>query len=314
MHRSQRRILLALATAVAVVAGMLASAAPAEAATSHHARFTFKYQAIDEYSKRNIIRGSGSSGDTLTNYYAFYWHGSYFSPKPKVTLQRKVGTKWATMKNVTVRFGKHFTVSAKLPAYTVPAGVASQKVLYRFHSTKSKKKHVDNSDYSSAYGVVYENPAMYTGFAAQMYGYLAPYCSTVAVHVSTAVAKRDHAGEFLWSRGITIDPAIANYTAPQLQGVALHECAHAHQFANFGKTARGSIEEAEAAMKIFVPDVNPDPNAPPSPQVGTFSAIEHAADCASHAVQPEGYLGYGGYCNAKELAAGGRLLTSSSRY
>jgi hypothetical protein len=312
MTRSRRRLLIALATSLAVGAGLLGGAAPAEAA-SFHASFHFKYQAIDGYKKRTLIRGSGSGGDTLKSGFVFHWYGSYHVPKPKVTVQRKVGKKWITLKSVHVKYGSQFTVSAKLPVYTVPAGVAKQKVLYRFKSTKSKKKHVDNTDYSRAFGVTYENQAMYTGFAAQMYSYLAAYCPAVAVHVDASIGANDHAGEFLWSRGITIDPSIATYSLENMQAVALHECAHDHQFFNFGASATGDKNAEAASKKIFIDDVDPA-NPTASPSIKPFDPYEHAADCASHSVQPAGYLGYGGYCNPTELAAGHALLTSTAKY
>ncbi|CAN5326249.1 hypothetical protein BH11ACT2_BH11ACT2_11670 [soil metagenome] len=314
MIRLRRRSTIALTTTVAVAAGLLVGAVPANAATSHHSTFHFKYQIIDGFEKRTLIRGSGSGGDTLTNAYRWASWGTTHSPKPTVTLQRKVHAKWITQKSVKVTYGGHYTVSAKLPAFRVSAGVAKQKVLYRFASVKSARKHITNSDHSRAYGITYENQAMYSGFQAQMYGYLQQYCASVALHIDASVGQRDHAGEFAWSRGVAIDPSIANYPVESLQGVALHECAHAHQFYNFGASYAGTVKAQKASAAIFVNDPNPDSAAPPSPVVGGFDAFEHAADCASHSVQPAGYLGYGGYCNPGELDAGNRLLTTGSRY
>lgn len=314
MNRSRRRLVLSLTTIAAVSAGLLVGVAPADAASAHHGRFYFKAQAIDGYAKATILRGSGSGGDTIKNYFQFYYYGAFHVPKPKVTVQRKVGKKWITLHSVKVSYGGHYTVSAKLPVYRVPAGVPSQTVKYRFKSVRSASKHVDNSDYSKSYTVTYENQAMYTGFQGQMYSYLAQYCPAVALHLDASIGEQSHAGEFVWSRGITIDPTIFTYTPEYLQGVALHECAHYHQFYNFGGSAAGDKKAQAASEKIFTNDVDPVNPAATPPVVGTFDPYEHAADCASHSVQPLGYLGYGGYCNTLELNAGFRLLTSNARY
>ncbi|MFT4123756.1 MAG: hypothetical protein QM635_07990 [Microbacteriaceae bacterium] len=308
-----RRLLIALGTVALLVTGVLAGAAPAQAASSTSYRLYLEGRIIDGYSKATIIRGSGASGDTLKVWVKYRYWGANTTPRAAVTLERKVGSgAWTTIKRAT-RSSKYY-YSAKLPKYTVPAGVASQTVKYRFTSAKSASRGITNTDHSKTFTVKYENQALYTGFAATMYSYLQSYCRTVAVHIDSGLSETGYAGEYQIMRGITINPEVESYSAAYQEGIALHECAHYHQFANFGKSATGLQRSDRLAAKIFVNDVNPDTGQPDSPVVGTFDPVEHAADCASHAVQPAGYLGYGGYCNAQELAAGYALLVENEKY
>jgi hypothetical protein len=307
MSTTRRRIAIALSTTVLLIAGVFAGAAPASAASVSY-KVYLKFPLIDGYNKSSILRGSGSGGDTLKVSMQFRYraYSEQKAPKPKVTLQRKVGKKWTTIK--TAKKGSNYSFSAKLPAYTVKAGKAKQVVKYRFKSTKSASRHVINTDYSKTFTVTYENQSLYTGLAAQVYQQLAPFCPAVAVRVDSGLAADQHAGEFIWTRGITVDPTIASYSPTDLRAVALHECAHYKQFNNFGASYTGDKKAQKASEKIFTNDVDPATGQPTSPVIGGFNPYEHAADCASHAVEPAGYLGYGGYCNPNELAAGLRLM------
>jgi hypothetical protein len=311
MHQ-RRRLATALSASALLVAASVAGAAPAHAASgSYHV--SIRYQVVDGYSKGSIIRASGASGDTLK--VGITWRGSRKEPRLRMTLQRKIGSgAWKTVKRATR--SPHGGYTAKLAAYTVPAERASQKVAYRFTSTASAARGVRNTAHSKTFTVTYENPAHYVGLAKTVHDYIAPYCGTVAVHEDPRIGSMGYAGVFQFSRGITIDSQVAGYPPEKLQSVALHECAHYKQFTAFGRSADGDDRAEKRSPRVFVDDVNPATGQRdwPAPFGVPFDAYEHAADCASHALQPAGYLGYGGYCNPSELAAGLALITRNQRY
>ncbi|MDM4763487.1 hypothetical protein QT381_10745 [Galbitalea sp. SE-J8] len=312
MHR-RRSLAIALSTVALVAGSVVVGGAPADAAgTTYQLYLTGR--AIDGYRQGTIVRASGARGDTLKVGSKYRYRGSSAAPKGKVTLQRKVGSgTWKTIKKA--KQSSRYFYSAKLPAYTVPASVAVRTVKYRFRSARSVARGVLNTDYSATFTVKYENPAHYTGFQRTVYDYIAPYCPTVAVHLDRGIAADGAAGEFQWQRGISIDDTtVGAYSPAWQQGVALHECAHYHQFSAFGMSATGWKAMEKHSPSVFVNDVDPATNAPDFPVAPDWEPLEHAADCASHAVQPAGYLGYGGYCNPTELAVGLALLTRNAKY
>lgn len=305
MHPSRRRLAIVLSTIVLLIAGVLGGAAPAQAASGSY-KVILKYSVVDGFAGRSIVRASGAVGDVLETRMKYYWYGVDKRPEAQVVVQQLVGKKWKNIAKAK-RSGK-FGFTYALPAHTVDPAVPAESIHYRFVSKKSAKHHILNKDTSKVFTVTYENPAFYTGLAAQVYAYSSAYCPTVAVHEDAAIAEAGHAGEFLWSKGISVDPAIASYAPQDLQAVALHECAHFHQFYDFGNSYKGDKVAQKNAPAVFVNDVNPATGAPDSPVSANWEPYEHAADCASHAVQPAGYLGYGGYCNPTELAAGLALI------
>jgi len=297
---------VAIATVILMLVSLIAGATPANAARGDYTKFSFmdsRYNTLDTFSPKGIVRGSGASVKISTAY-TYRVVGKF--KKPKVVVQRKIGKKWITQKNVKVVYTTNYGVTARIPAYTVPAGVVKQKVQYRFKSFKSAKKRIITADKSSAIKVTYENQAAYTGLAAAMYSGMAAYCPTATVRIDASLAADNHAGEYRIDKGIFIDPSIANYPPAELLGVALHECAHMKQFYNFGGTYKGKLKEKRAADNIFVAD--PDPTGASPEYLQPFESREHAADCASRAINGGGYLGYGGYCNQVELDAGKRLM------
>ena len=94
------------------------------------------------------------------------------------------------------------------------------------------------------------------------------------------------------------------------------------QFYSYGATYKGWEKAEKGAARVYSNDVNPDPAIPTPPSRGKisdgdgpgFDAIEHGADCAQLAITQTGYLGYGGYCNPNEIAEGGALLLTGSKY
>jgi len=309
--KPSRRTLMAIGTAALVFAATLVGATPANAATwgqygTTKVYFLASSNLVDTYNASGIVRGSGAQVSVKFQYKVRYF-GSPSKPKnSSLSLQRKVGGKWHTIKSIKPKRTSRYSITAEIPPYFVPAGVPVQTVQYRVKIKKSGK--IVQGDTSSPIKIKYENQSMYTGFTLGIYNAIAPYCPTAAVRIDPTLSSRDRAGEFSNQKGISIDPTVESYPIAEQQGVALHECAHMKQFYNWGASYIGREKAEAASAALFVNDINPDPNAPTDPVRGAFDPYEHAADCASHSLQPAGYLGYGGYCNPNELAAGYRLM------
>jgi len=317
--KPRRRTLMAIGTAAIVLASTFVGvAAPASAAPRWGQSGTTKVyfhgssgNRVDTYNASGIVRGSGAQV-SVKFYYKVRFYGSPSKPKNStLSLQRKVSGKWHTIKSIKPKRTSGYSITAEIPPYFVPAGVPAQTVQYRVKLKKSGK--IVQGDTSTPIKIKYENQSMYTGFAYAIYASIAQFCPTASVRIDPTLASNDRAGQFSTQKGISIDPTVESYTVEKQQGVGLHECAHMKQFYNWGASIAGDKKAAAASAALFINDINPDPNVPTDPVVGAFDPYEHAADCASHALQPAGYLGYGGYCNPNELAAGQRLM-SGSRY
>ncbi|MBW4043230.1 MAG: hypothetical protein HIU86_14115, partial [Acidobacteria bacterium] len=191
-------------------------------------------------------------------------------PQIDVRLERRVaGGAWSPT-GVTTSIVEGSPLSAVTPPYATSA--ATESIQYRFASGDSA---------SAPVSVVYENQRLYTGMAATIYAYAAPYCPTTAVHV-TALSGRE-AGEYITGASlILIDSKVgvsANLRPASQRSVAIHECSHELQWLNYGATSKGSDQMTAAAAADFSEGSNGAP------------AIEHAADCGAMAAEPNGYLG-----------------------
>jgi hypothetical protein len=312
MAAHRRTAFIGLGTAVLVLATTLVGALPAQAASYRErgdtkiAFYGSSRQQVDTYSAKGIVRGSGAAVSLKWQYRAPFYIKQTLPKNSTISLQRKVNSKWFTIKSIKPKKTSRQTITAEIPAYTVPAGVPSQIVKYRVKVKKSGK--VIKGDTSGTITIKYENQSMYTGLALTQYQAMAPYCPTATVRIDASLASRDRAGEFNRLKGIYIDPTVSSYTPAYQASVALHECAHMRQFYNWGASYVGDAKMKKSLAKTYVNDVNPDPAVPTPPVVGTFDPIEHSADCASIAINPGGYLGYGGYCNPTEQAAGVALM------
>jgi hypothetical protein len=206
---------------------------------------------------------------------------------PTVSLERRTGSgAWtATDAHVTAAKGQPMTVDT--PAYAASGRTAS--VQYRFRSGASTTRPLT---------VVYENQQRYTGLAARLYGYLAASCPGTAVHVEDLHGRE--AGEYTTGALlIRVDPAVGRTTvlaAIDQRALALHECSHERQWVNYGSTEAGRTAMSAAAARYFSVPGN------------TIAPIEHAADCGAQALNPGGYLAYGGTCTATQLREGRKLL------
>ena len=214
-------------------------------------------------------------------------------PSIQVRLERRLGTgAWSsTGITASVEGGE-----GPLTAVTPPYSTSEEKeiVQYRFASTSSA---------SAPVSVSYENQRAYTGMAATIYGYSAPYCPATAVRIQRLAGRE--AGEYRTGASlILIDSKIGvsvNLSPADQRSVALHECSHELQWLNYGATDAGRKQMEAAAATHFSEGAN---GAAP---------LEHAADCGAQALEPNGYLGYGGYCTSNELVLGRQLL-SGQRY
>jgi hypothetical protein len=208
-------------------------------------------------------------------------------PKIDVRLERRIaGGAWSTT-GVSTSIVEGSALSLVTPPYSTSA--ATEAVQYRLASGDSA---------SSPVSVTYENQRFYTGMAATIYAYAAPYCPTTAVHVATLSGRE--AGQYSPGASlILVDSkvgATANLTPASQRSVAVHECSHELQWLDYGSSHVGYEQMTTAAAAHFSEGSNGAP------------AIEHAADCGAMAVEPNGYLGYGGYCTADELRTAARLL------
>jgi hypothetical protein len=208
-------------------------------------------------------------------------------PTFQVRLERRIADGAWSPTGATTSVVEGSALSLVTPPYSTSA--SKESVQYRLASGGSV---------SAPISVVYENQRFYTGLAATIYAYAAPYCPTTAVHVA-ALSGRE-AGEYSTGASlILVDSKVgvsANLTPASQRTVAVHECSHELQWLNYGSSQEGNEQMKAAAAGLFSEGSNGAP------------AIEHAADCGAMAVEPNGYLGYGGYCTPEELRTASRLL------
>jgi len=232
----------------------------------------------------------------LLGSFSVRWTGE--RAKPRLTLQRRIGSGRWTTTAATVRVTGDGLV-VRTPAFSTRA--TTRTVAYRLRSApySSAAGTVRGSSVSRVLRVVVENQRRYTGLAKTVYSAVRAYCPATAVHVGSIGSR---AGDYrTGALLLRIDTAVREYRAVDVRAVALHECSHERQWLNYGGTQEGYEQMTAAAAAIFAEGANGAP------------AIEHAADCGAMAIDPAGYLGYGGYCTQTELAAGARLL-SGNRY
>ena len=317
MRKLRLAFLLTLLVAAAVAAfmtweaGLLGGpqrAAPRPSGAAAQNSFTFQAVSLNGYTDRKQYAGSGAALSLLVG-----WRDSFHEPyeAPAIVLQQRVdGGTWRPVRAVLL--DRATTLTASL-SYKVATGRKSAVVDYRLAVLPGTTAagYTWSATTSRSVTVVYENQARYTGLARTMYDYIQPYCPNAAVHVVGELKGSEtigyyHGGGYL----IDIIDKAARYTAPYRRSVALHECAHERQFLNWGATPEGWDSMQLAATAIFADDTTPAGQRPTphGEYTGPFLPYEHAADCAALSVNPGGYLGYGGYCNPAEVAAGRALM------
>lgn len=278
------------------------------ASSSGSLKFVFGGTGLYGYALGKIYTGTGSKVVIAPG-----WGWSGFGEDAvslHVSVQRDTGSGWRTLSTTSYPVGE---VKVTVPTFKTTS--KQQTVRYRLYSAAytSDVSTVQNDSYSQPVTVVYENQAKYTGLAKEMYGYMKAYCPQVAVHSVKLISGRgDLAGQASGaSQFVQVKAADKSMSAAYKRSVALHECGHIHQWLNYGANYAGDQLAAKAEVKYFVNDNPPHGVGWPYTKArpaAAFSALEHAADCGSIAVNPAGYLGYGGYCNASERKRAKALL------
>lgn len=282
-------------------------------------RFAFwgkKYNRIDGFSFGTAHRGSGTA---LRVDVAWKRQRSGLQPlKPKVFTQRRIdGGTWEKVSGAKGSVGRQY-VTAKVPAYVVPAGVAAQTIDYRLKTKKLTKgpKRARRSVKSDPVTVRYENQAMYTGDALRFYQPIAGLCPNAVVTIDQSNITEERDAVFDWQYGISMDAAalaLQPSAEEEKLAIAVHECAHMKQFYNWGGTRQAWERLVKRSGEVFIADNNPDPNVVTPPMQPGWAPLEHAADCATLGIYPNNLRTYGGYCNPAELAAAG-LLWQNLKY
>lgn len=282
-------------------------------------RFNFwgkKYNRIDGFNFTTAHRGSGTP---LRMDVAWKRMRSGLQPlKPKVLVQQRIdGAKWTKVRGTRGTVGRQY-VTAKIPAYTVTAGVAAQNVDYRLKTKKPKSgpRRARRSVKSDTVTVRYENQAMYTGDALRFYQPIATLCPNAVVTIDSSNITEENDAVFDWQYGISVDVAalsLQNNPEEENLAISVHECAHMKQFYNWGGTNQSWDRLVKRSAEVFVADNFPDPNVVTPPMRPGWAPLEHAADCATQSIYPYNLRTYGGYCNAAELAAAA-LLWQNAKY
>lgn len=315
VRRRRRGALIAFAMTVAAVVGFSTGAIATPIATGGTATRADAL-SVSDYSLSDLyFAGKGDSRTStvgnggrlvLGAAYRVSWRGSLIDPR--LSLQRKVGSgAWRTTAAKVALTKKGIVTTT--PKYSTTARTKS--VAYRVVSSafSGSKGSVPRTSKSHVVRITYENQRRYTGLAKTVWGYAKQYCPNTAVHVATLDgAAGDYRTGTLLIRAI---PAIADYEPVNIRALALHECSHERQWLNYGGTSAGHTRMEKDAARLFSDWTKPADVTTPyryTEPESSITPVEHAADCGAQAVNPGGYLGYGGYCTPGELTAGKRLL------
>jgi hypothetical protein len=217
------------------------------------------------------------------------------APMPGL-VQRKVGAGiWRTLSKTTSSTPTLFNI--RLRPFSLSPVAKNVTVSYRVKVPAGGI--VRQGDVSPVIKVRYENSHRYTGFKLFLYKASRKYCPAATIHVTAL--RRGRAGEQptgLYE--LRISPDVRSFSSAYKRSVVLHECGHFLQYKNYGSTMKGRALMLKQADRIY------GTNHP--------SPMEHMADCISHAVEPHGYLGYGGRCTAKQIRYAWRILHGKKLY
>jgi len=283
----------------------VAEAAPPAAASVSRYRLGELVVAGRGDATTSTIGNGGSL--VLLGAYDVSWSGT--RAPMRLALERRIGHGRWTRTSATVRPTKD-GLMARTPRWSTKA--ERRAVAYRLVSRAytAGSQRVPTTSRSRVVTITTENQARYSGLAKRVWTAAKRYCPGTAVHVARlGSAAGDYRTGTLLIR-VTAD--VAAYGDRNLRALALHECSHERQWLNYGGTAAGHRTMTAAAKRIFGtwsrPAGSPAPPYPVEAPDAAITPIEHAADCGAQALNPGGYLGYGGYCTPKQLAAGKRLL------
>lgn len=290
-------LIAAVLTLTLLIDGL--SALPARAESSNPAgtvAAVFAWAGVNGTGRRSTPAFLSRTVRLSFTYTRWYWSPEGRTVAIPGALQRKIGTgPWATVRRVTSDSGSRFTVrAAPLSRHAAANG---RTVWYRIRITAAGV--VRQGAVSPAVEVRYQDLHRYTGFRLFLYTAVRKYCPAATISVMRLPAGR--AGEQptgLYE--LRIAPFVQQYSATYERAVVLHECGHFLQYENYGSTALGWARMLKQADRIYGTN-HPAP-------------MEHMADCISHAVEPRGYLGYGGRCTPKQLGYAWRVLHGGTLY
>jgi hypothetical protein len=291
------RIRLLTAVLATALAAALLPASPATAETGQGGiAVAFAWSDINGSGYRTTQAYTSRS---VRARFAFqkWWWSSASSTAPVVGMvQRRIGTgAWRSTGQSVVTRSTVFDV--RIRPYSLKATAKGATVRYRIAVPTGGT--VREGDVSSAVKVVYKNVHRYTGFALALYRAVRQYCPAAVIRVMRLPAGE--AGEQPFGLyEIRIAPAVRTYRPAYARSVALHECGHFLQWKNYGSSNEGYRTMLRQANRIYGTNHN--------------YPMEHMADCIARAVEPNGYLGYGGRCTAKQIRYAWRVLKGGRLY
>jgi hypothetical protein len=298
--RPQRLWTLSL-TAVALCLSLLLdglSALPARAASGSDGAVAavFGWAGVNGTGTRSTPAFLSRSVALTFTYTRWYWAPEGRTIAIPAELQRSIGSgAWTTVRRVTSTGPTRFAV--RVPPVSLDAGATDRTIRYRLRVVAGGVVHTGGI--SPSVKVRYQNVHRYTGFRLLLYDAARKYCPEATIHVMRLRPGR--AGEQpVGLYELRISPAVRGYAAAYKRSVVLHECGHFLQYKNYGSTLAGRARMLQQADRIYGTN-HPAP-------------VEHMADCISHAVEPRGYLGYGGRCTAKQLRYAWRILRGHTLY
>jgi hypothetical protein len=287
--RARFRLLAAAVAGVVLVA--LLPAAPASAATEPGTvAVAFAWSGINGSSYGSTPAFTSRSVRARFAFQRWVWSRAASTAAVTGRLQRKVGAgAWkSTQQWVTSRTT---VFDVRIRPYSLDPAAKGATVRYRVLVPTGGS--IREGDVSPAVTVRYENVHRYTGFKLSMYKAVRRYCPAATIHVMRLPGGE--AGEQPFGRyELRIAPSVRSYRAAYARSVALHECGHYLQWNNYGASSAGYRTMLRQANRIY----GTNHNIP----------MEHMADCVARAVEPHGYLGYGGRCTARQLRYAKRIL------
>jgi hypothetical protein len=273
------------------------SALPAQAGTrSGTVAAVFGWAGVNGTGQRSTPAFLSRPVVLTFTYTRWYWAPEGRTIGIPAELQRRTGSgAWTTVRSVTSTEPTRFTV--RVPPVSQSPRAKDRTIRYRLRVTAGGVVHTGGI--SPGVTVRYQNVHRYTGFRLFLYTAARKYCPEATIHVMRLRPGR--AGEQpVGLYELRISPAVRGYAAAYKRSVVLHECGHFLQYKNYGSTLAGRARMLQQADRIYGTN-HPAP-------------VEHMADCVSHAVEPRGYLGYGGRCTAKQLRYAWRILRGHTLY
>lgn len=247
-------------------------AGKAQKVTYNYHKLSFHNNSSSEFWGAIENRWVVNTQTRANNVYALYGAGV------KVSLQKKSGSKWSTVKTFTL--DKKDYAEGKI---TIPSVSKAGTYTYRLHASKGK---YTTSATSRSVTVKVEDPRKYTGYKKSTYNYAKKYCPNVII--DTAKPNKSWAGKaYLYEKRFII---VTGLSKGSQKFVALHECAHIIQ----GKVYPSYNELEKSANKIY----------------RAKNGIEQMADCMTFKMGGSSkYAGYTKNCSGERGKAAARVLS-----